>query len=175
MQVWGLFQLASFKRPVARDLSGTALSAPRSPPFFRHPNDPCHVAVICHGLAILAKNYNRAYTACVTKLEYDTKISDGGRMVIPAEVRKALGLVAGDRVRLVFDEGEVHLVSARTMAVGLWANNHGGDAGDSVVDVREFRLGDRALSDARHEAHKPDPRSEEQIAEDVMSALGLNA
>lgn len=114
----------------------------------------------------------------MTKLEYDTKISPEGRMVIPAEVRKALGLIAGDRVRLVLDEGEVHLVSARTMAAGLWARNTAGDAGDSVVDVRTFRNGDRALSDARHSAQvqrEPDPRSEEQIADDLMSALGLDS
>lgn len=119
-------------------------------------------------------------------MEYDTKISPEGRMVIPAEVRKALGLLAGDRVRLVLNEGEVHLVSARTMAAGLWANNTGGDAGDagdagdSVEDVRAFRAGDRALSDARFQAQsgdrrEPELRSEDQIADDLMSGLGLDA
>ena len=119
----------------------------------------------------------------MTKMEYDTKISPEGRMVIPAEVRKALGLIAGDRVRLVLNEGEVHLVSARTMAAGLWANNTGGDAGDagdSVEDVRAFRAGDRALSDARFQVQsgdrrEPELRSEDQIADDLMSGLGLDA
>lgn len=136
----------------------------------------------------MAEIANKAYTALMTRLEYDTKISPEGRMVIPAEVRRALGLVAGDRIRLVLNEGEVHLVSARTMAASVWANNHGGDAGDSVADVRAFRQGDRALSDARLEAQsgsqsdaqsdrtrEPDLRSEDQIADDLMSVLGLNA
>ena len=119
-----------------------------------------------------------AYADGVARLQYDTKISPEGRMVIPAEVRKALGLTAGDRVRLVLEAGEVHLVSARTMAASLWTNNTGSGAEDSVADVRAFRIGDRAVSDARSASQSsaqtvPDLRSEEQIADDLMSALGL--
>lgn len=112
------------------------------------------------------------------KVEFDTKISAEGRVVIPAEVRKALGVGAGDRIRLVLEDGEVRLVTARTMAVSLWANNHGGDAGDSVADVRGFRSADRARSDARFESAlsaADDPRSEDEIADDLVAALGLRA
>lgn len=107
--------------------------------------------------------------------KYDTKINQEGRMVIPAEVRRALGLVAGDRIRLVLDEGGVRMMPARSMAIGLWASNTGGDAGNSVADVREFRLSDRAISDSKFEAKAPsDSRSEDEIAADLMSALGLS-
>lgn len=37
------------------------------------------------------------------------KISKGGRVVIPAEYRKALGLQTGDEVVIRIDEGELHL------------------------------------------------------------------
>ena len=38
-----------------------------------------------------------------------TKIGDGGRIVIPADYRKALGVTAGDDVLLRLDAGEVRI------------------------------------------------------------------
>ena len=38
-----------------------------------------------------------------------TKISAGGRVVIPAEYRRALGVRPGDEVILALDDGEVRL------------------------------------------------------------------
>ncbi len=40
-----------------------------------------------------------------------TKIDKGGRVVIPAEYRKALGLKAGDDVILVLENGEIRLMT----------------------------------------------------------------
>lgn len=37
------------------------------------------------------------------------KLADGGRVVIPAEYRKALGLRPGDTVLMQLDDGEVRL------------------------------------------------------------------
>lgn len=37
------------------------------------------------------------------------KLADGGRVVIPAEYRKALGLRTGDTVIMQLDDGEVRL------------------------------------------------------------------
>ncbi len=42
-----------------------------------------------------------------------TKIREGGRMVIPAEYRKALGLKPGDEVLLTLEDGEIRIVSTR--------------------------------------------------------------
>ncbi|MCD6567336.1 MAG: AbrB/MazE/SpoVT family DNA-binding domain-containing protein [Dehalococcoidia bacterium] len=42
-----------------------------------------------------------------------TKIHEGGRLVIPATYRKALGLKPGDEVLLVLEDGEIRLVSMR--------------------------------------------------------------
>jgi AbrB family looped-hinge helix DNA binding protein len=38
-----------------------------------------------------------------------TKIDKGGRIVIPAELRQALGVCAGDTVLLRLDDGELRL------------------------------------------------------------------
>lgn len=40
-----------------------------------------------------------------------TKISAGGRVVIPAEYRKALGLKTGDQLLADLEDGEVRLVT----------------------------------------------------------------
>lgn len=40
-----------------------------------------------------------------------TRIADGGRVVIPAEFRKALGLCVGDPVLLILENGGVTLVT----------------------------------------------------------------
>jgi AbrB family looped-hinge helix DNA binding protein len=42
-----------------------------------------------------------------------TTIGQGGRVVIPAEYRKPLGLKPGDQVILVLEEGEVRLLTPR--------------------------------------------------------------
>ena len=38
-----------------------------------------------------------------------TRLSEGGRIVIPAEFREALGLAVGDEVRLRLDDGEIRI------------------------------------------------------------------
>ncbi len=42
-----------------------------------------------------------------------TTIREGGRLVIPAAYRKALGLKPGDEVLLVLEDGEIRVVSTR--------------------------------------------------------------
>jgi hypothetical protein len=59
----------------------------------------------------------------------------------------------------------------------VWANNQGGDAGDSVKDVRVARLADRARGRAKQEraaaAVAADRRSEHEIEEGLLAQLGL--
>ena len=45
--------------------------------------------------------------------ELKTRIREGGRLVIPAAYRKALGLKPGDEVVLVLEEGEIRVVGTR--------------------------------------------------------------
>ena len=40
-----------------------------------------------------------------------TRIADGGRVVIPAEFRRALGLCVGDPILLILENGGVTLMS----------------------------------------------------------------
>jgi AbrB family looped-hinge helix DNA binding protein len=42
-----------------------------------------------------------------------TKIGEGGRVVIPAEVRQALGLKSGSQVLLSVEDGELHILTTR--------------------------------------------------------------
>ena len=42
-----------------------------------------------------------------------TTIREGGRLVIPAAYRKALGLKPGDEVLMVLEDGEIRVVSTR--------------------------------------------------------------
>lgn len=39
-----------------------------------------------------------------------TKIAEGGRLVIPAEYRRALNLEVGDEVVCLLDEGEIRII-----------------------------------------------------------------
>jgi len=42
-----------------------------------------------------------------------TKVTDGGRIVIPAEYRRALGLNVGDDVVLSLEAGEIRILSRK--------------------------------------------------------------
>ncbi len=112
------------------------------------------------------------------KLDIDTRLSSEGRVVIPAAVRSALGIGPGDRVRFVVDDGEVKLVTAKSLLFAVWANNHGGDAGDSVSGVRRSRRADSARSSAKWDrvaaGAQADVRSEQEIEEALSAQLGLH-
>jgi len=45
--------------------------------------------------------------------EFKAKIAEGGRIVIPAEYRQALGLRVGDEVILRLEDGEVRIFTPR--------------------------------------------------------------
>ena len=44
-------------------------------------------------------------------VEIRTKLSEGGRIVIPVEYRQALGIHVGDEVILRLEDGEVHIMT----------------------------------------------------------------
>ncbi len=46
-------------------------------------------------------------------MEFKTKLAEGGRIVIPAEYRQALGLHVGDELILRLEDGEVRIFTAR--------------------------------------------------------------
>jgi AbrB family looped-hinge helix DNA binding protein len=40
-----------------------------------------------------------------------TKIGEGGRVVIPAEIRRLIGVKEGDRILLLVEDGELHVIT----------------------------------------------------------------
>ena len=40
-----------------------------------------------------------------------TKLGEGGRVVIPAEIRRLLGVKEGDRILLLVEDGELHVIT----------------------------------------------------------------
>jgi AbrB family looped-hinge helix DNA binding protein len=106
------------------------------------------------------------------------KINAEGRVVVPAAIRRVLGVGSGDRILFVTDEaGNVRLTSANAVIQTVWANNHGGDAGDSGDDVRELRDADRLLEQEREqeiaEQDASDLRTDDQVADALFDALDL--
>lgn len=105
---------------------------------------------------------------------YDSKISREGRATVPAEVRRALGVTAGDRIQFVVAGGDVRVVTPQALTVEIWANNHGGDGGDSAEAVREARTADvEAVADkwTAIAAAEPDPRTDEEVEAEVLASL----
>jgi AbrB family looped-hinge helix DNA binding protein len=79
-----------------------------------------------------------------------TKIGDGGRLVIPAEQRKALGLNPGDTVLLSVENGELRLRSLQESirrARSLVAK-YTGPGGDGRLLSEEF------IAERRREAER---------------------
>lgn len=116
-------------------------------------------------------------TLVADKLDIDTKVSNEGRVVIPAAVRSLLGVAPGDRVRFVVEDGEVKLVTAQSLMFAVWANNHGGDAGDAVASVRAERTLDTELVEAKWERlaalTAAEVRTEDEIEANLLGQLGL--
>lgn len=108
----------------------------------------------------------------------DSKLSRENRVVVPREVRAALGVRSGDRIVFHLDpDGQVRLMTPRLMAMSVWAKNHGGDAGNSAEDIRQQRIEDQAAVDAKYAriaaTQEEDVRSEDEITSELMSSLGI--
>lgn len=122
---------------------------------------------VCHRILIMADSRT-----------YDSRISREGRATVPAEVRRALGVKAGDHIHFVVEGSDVRVVTGRALTVELWANNHGGDGGDSVAAVREARTQDAEASLDRHSAMasaEPDPRSDDEVEAAILGSLDSSA
>jgi AbrB family looped-hinge helix DNA binding protein len=112
-----------------------------------------------------------------TKFAGDGRIGPEGRIVVPAEVRRHLGLAAGDKVRFVmYDDGRVELITPRMMIEALWANNQTSSDVDSGQVIRDMRVADLAMAassesdqeDLTDEADEPERRAK------LLEMLGLS-
>jgi len=112
--------------------------------------------------------------------EFQAKVSSQGRVVLPAAVRRTLGLRTGDTVNLSVDaEGVVRMVSARVLAERLWAANPvaGAPKGSAAAEVRAARDADRERSEDKYAAisarRDSVDRSADELAGELLADLGL--
>lgn len=100
-----------------------------------------------------------------------------GRVVVPVEVRRVLGINSGDRVEFLIEDRVVRLMTPRMRAMALWAKNYGGDAGDSTRAMREYRTADQqadAAAEQRIAARVAvETRNDDEMAADLFADLGL--
>lgn len=100
-----------------------------------------------------------------------------GRATVPAAARAALGVGSGDRIVFIIEDGLVRLVSARQLVEQVWANNTGGDAGDSVRDVQQERALDQHTEQARWAriaaASEAARETDEEATSRLLAQLGL--
>ncbi len=105
------------------------------------------------------------------------RIGPEGRVVIPASIRRHLGVSAGDNVRFVLlEDGRVEIVSPRMLAMALWANNTGGDAVDSTDTIRSMREEDQAVAARSDDAQRASTDGPGAVGPDtarLLNALGL--
>lgn len=103
----------------------------------------------------------------------ESRVNSQGRVVIPAEVRKLLGLEGEGTIQfMVGADHSVRIVTPEMLRFSMWANNRGGDGGDSSVDVRMMRDLD-AESLSQDDVIDDDPRSDEELFSDLTKALDL--
>jgi len=108
----------------------------------------------------------------------DGKINAEGRVVVPVSIRRLLGVGSGDRLLFVTDDaGNVRLTSVKAMIEAVWANNHGGEAGDSGEGVRSLRDADhqQELDQMQEisEQDAADTRTDDEVAAALFADLGL--
>ena len=58
----------------------------------------------------------------------NSKVMSGGQIIIPQNVRKALGIESGDRVTFIVENGTVRLVNSAIYAMQVFQHNMKGEA-----------------------------------------------
>lgn len=74
------------------------------------------------------------------------RLDERGRLVLPVEMRRRLGLQAGDVVRITEDDGVLRVESRRAAARAL-VGIAGAPDGSSLKDLKADRRGQRATED----------------------------
>jgi len=82
-------------------------------------------------------------------LQMRTKLTEGGRIVIPAEYRQALGLKVGDELILRLEDGEVRILTP------LQAIRRAQELVSRYIP-EERSLADELIAERRLEAHLED-------------------
>ena len=120
----------------------------------------------------------------VDVVEFHTTLSSQGRLVLPAELRRALDLHAGDVLSLTLDqEGVVRLITARQLANQLWAAYAAAEeapAGTAATQLREMRDAEAAkltkherISARRAAAERTEDELEAELMADLAAGVGV--
>ncbi len=106
-------------------------------------------------------------------VELDGRLSREGRVVVPAPIRRLLGVQPGDRVRFVVTGDRVELTNPRALAHTLWAKNPSGGPENlvSLSAADHAALADRW--DRLQASQEDDDRTDEEVAAEALAALGL--
>lgn len=117
--------------------------------------------------------------------EFRATLSSQGRLVLPAELRRALDLHPGDVLSLTLDqEGVVRFTTARQLANQLWAayaDAEEAPVGTAAKQLREMRDTEAAKLTARHEristrraaAERTEDELEAELLADLATGLGV--
>lgn len=117
--------------------------------------------------------------------EFHATLSSQGRLVLPAELRRALDLHAGDVLSLTLDqEGVVRLVTARQLANRLWAayaDAEEAPVGTAAKQLREMREAEAAklttkderVSARRAAVERTEDELEAELMADLAAGLGV--
>jgi AbrB family looped-hinge helix DNA binding protein len=124
-------------------------------------------------------------SSMVDTREFHTTLSSQGRLVLPAELRRALDLHAGDVLSLTLDqEGVVRLMTARQLANQLWAayaDAEEAPVGTAAMQLREMRDAEAAKLTTKHErisarraaAERTEDELEAELMADLATGLGV--
>ena len=124
----------------------------------------------------LVSGVTRAHTCAMrTQLvAHGSRLGEKGRIVVPAEVRRAAGLTADSEVVIRAEgEGRVVIETADAARKRVWAAAPSPGA-DATADVRAMREEDTRISDgnAAARAHSA-TGTEEEAGQQLLEALGL--
>lgn len=108
----------------------------------------------------------------------EAKVSPEGRVVIPASIRRALGVGPGDTVVFVPSEqaSGFMVTTGPALVEAMWANNRGGDWFDAGQEVRSHRQADLdadAAAQARIDEHLESPWDEDTETSRLLAGLGF--
>lgn len=124
-------------------------------------------------------------SSMVDVAEFHTTLSSQGRLVLPAELRRALDLHTGDVLSLTLDqEGVVRLMTARQLANQLWAayaDAEEAPVGTAAKQLREMRdaeaakltTKDERISARRAAAERTEDELEAELMADLAAGLGV--
>lgn len=93
-------------------------------------------------------------------------------MVLPSDVRRALGITPGERALLILEEGTIRVLTANAAATGLRSGNPATQSVPAAADlVRDMRVDDAELSDGKAARVAAGSNSRDRTDQEVLAEL----